>query len=435
MKLIESFVKTNPCYTRGKKMIVRGLMLHSVGCSQPSARKFMPRFDSTEAKVCVHAFIDAETGEIYQTLPWEYKAWHCGGSGNGTHIGVEMCEPRCIAYGAGMHFTCADEAREGAGESVRRTLHAAVELFAFLCRQYGLDPLGDGVIVSHKEGHDRGIASGHGDPEHLFRQLQMDYTMDDFRKAVAAALGETKEETEKEVGDIVILSADAVYYSGKAMPDWVKNDRWVIRSITDDRAVLGKNVSGSHEINSPVNLKYLTVCSDGEKMTNGSEMGDKKLHAAEFVPAGSISENGEMHVSDRGVELIARYEGCRLEAYKCPAGVWTIGYRHTAGVQPGQTLPSKEAAKVLLKEDLRKYGGYVNECVNKGHITFPLTQNQFDALTSFCYNCGNGALQKLVSGRDASVIADKLLLYNKAGGREFAGLTKRREDERALFLT
>ncbi len=231
------------------------------------------------------------------------------------------------------------------------------------------------------------------------------------------------------------MSADAVYYSGKAMPDWVKNDRWVIRSITDDRAVLGKNVSGSHEINSPVNLKYLTVCSDGEKMTNGSEMGDKKLHAAEFVPAGSISENGEMHVSDRGVELIARYEGCRLEAYKCPAGVWTIGYGHTAGVQPGQTLPSKEAAKVLLKEDLRKYGGYVNECVNKGHITFPLTQNQFDALTSFCYNCGNGALQKLVSGRDASVIADKLLLYNKAGGREFAGLTKRREDERALFLT
>ena len=140
-------------------------------------------------------------------------------------------------------------------------------------------------------------------------------------------------------------------------------------------------------------------------------------------------------VSDGDVELIAKYEGCRLKAYLCPAGVWAIGYGHTAGVEKGQTLPSKDAAKALLKEDLKKYGGYVNDCVKKGLIKFPLTQDQFDALTSFCYNCGNGSLQKLVADRSAAEVADKLLLYNKGGEKVLPGLTKRREEERALFLS
>lgn len=142
----------------------------------------------------------------------------------------------------------------------------------------------------------------------------------------------------------------------------------------------------------------------------------------------------EMRITENGVELIARYEGCRLQAYKCPAGVWTIGYGHTAGVQPENTLPSEAEAKKLLKEDLKKYGDYVNACVRKGQIRFPLNQSMFDALTSFCYNCGNGSLQKLVDGRDAGTVADKMLLYNKGGGRELPGLTKRRKEERELFL-
>ncbi len=141
-----------------------------------------------------------------------------------------------------------------------------------------------------------------------------------------------------------------------------------------------------------------------------------------------------MEVSNNGVELVAKFEGCRLEAYKCPAGVWTIGYGHTAGVKPGDKLPSQEQAKALLREDLRKYGDYVNNCVKKGLIGFELTQNQFDALTSFCYNCGNGSLQKLVSGRDAGTIAEKILLYNKGGGKVLEGLVRRRKEERELFL-
>ena len=166
-------------------------MLHSVGCPQPSAQVFVNSWNSADKSVCVHAFIDANTGDVYQTLPWEYRGWHCGsgpnGSGNNTHIGVEMCEPACIRYTGGARFTCSNV--EEARAAVRRTYESAVQLFAELCERFRLDPLTDGVILSHEEGHKRGIASNHGDPVHLWNQLNMGYTMDGFRKAVKAAMG------------------------------------------------------------------------------------------------------------------------------------------------------------------------------------------------------------------------------------------------------
>ena len=99
---------------------------------------------------------------------------------------MEMCEPACIKYTGGSSFTCSDLATARA--CAERTYQAAVELFAMLCKQYSLNPLADGVVISHKEGHARGIASNHGDPEHLWTQLGMGYTMDTFRKAVKAAM-------------------------------------------------------------------------------------------------------------------------------------------------------------------------------------------------------------------------------------------------------
>ena len=194
MKLVESILTKNPCYTAGRKITVKGLMLHSVGCNQPKASVFINSWNSASYdRACVHGFIDANDGTIYQTLPWNHRGWHCGsggkGSGNNTHIGVEMCEPACIKYTGGSSFTCSDTATAKA--CAERTYQAAVELFAMLCKEYGLDPLADGVVISHKEGHSRGIASNHGDPEHLWTQLKMGYTMDTFRKAVKAAMGGT----------------------------------------------------------------------------------------------------------------------------------------------------------------------------------------------------------------------------------------------------
>ena len=188
MKIVQSLLTLNPCYTAGRKITVKGLMLHSVGCPQPSASVFIKNWNRGDYnKACVHAFIDANTGTVYQTLPWEHRGWHGGGSSNNTHVGVEMCEPRCIKYTSGSTFTCSD--MTAAREATERTYLAAVELFAMLCEKYSLDPLAPGVILSHKEGHARGIASNHGDPEHLWAQLGMGYTMDAFRKAVKQEMG------------------------------------------------------------------------------------------------------------------------------------------------------------------------------------------------------------------------------------------------------
>ena len=188
MKLIENILTKNPCYTAGRKITVKGLMLHSVGCAQPSASVFINNWNSASFdRACVHGFIDGNDGTVYQTLPWDHRGWHAGGAANNTHIGVEMCEPACIKYTGGATFTCSntDEARACA----QRTYNSAVELFAMLCEKFKLDPLGDGVIISHAEGAKRGVASNHGDPDHLWRQLGMSLTMDTFRKDVKAKMG------------------------------------------------------------------------------------------------------------------------------------------------------------------------------------------------------------------------------------------------------
>lgn len=187
MKLIQSILTKNPCYTAGKKITVKGLMLHSVGTPQPSANVFIKIFNSSNYKnACVHGFIDANDGTVYQTLPWNHRGWHCGGKANNTHIGIEMCEPKSIKYTGGSTFVCTD--RNSAIAAVKRTYESAVLLFAMLCKQYDLNPMADGVIISHKEGNKRGLASAHGDPEHLWNGLNIGYTMDGFRKDVKAAM-------------------------------------------------------------------------------------------------------------------------------------------------------------------------------------------------------------------------------------------------------
>lgn len=188
MKIVESILTKNPCFTANRKITVKGLMLHSVGCPQPSASVFVKNWNSSSHNSsCVHAFIDGNDGTIYQTLPWNHRGWHAGGSANNTHIGVEMCEPSCIKYVGGANFTCSDVTTAKA--VAKRTYDAAVELFAKLCKDYNLNPTADGVIISHSEGYKRGVASGHADPEHLWKQLGLSFTMNTFREAVRAKMG------------------------------------------------------------------------------------------------------------------------------------------------------------------------------------------------------------------------------------------------------
>lgn len=185
MKIVQNILTNNPCYKTGKKITVKGLMLHSVGCPQPSAAVFLKNWNRADYnRACVHAFVDGNNGYVYQTLPWNHRGWHGGGKCNDTHIGVEMCEPSQIKYISGTTITCTDKAKAKA--VVQRTYDTSVALFAHLCAKYSLDPMTD--IISHKEGGAKGIASNHSDPEHLWKQLGMGYTMDTFRKAVKTAM-------------------------------------------------------------------------------------------------------------------------------------------------------------------------------------------------------------------------------------------------------
>lgn len=135
-----------------------------------------------------------------------------------------------------------------------------------------------------------------------------------------------------------------------------------------------------------------------------------------------------MNISKKGLDLIKSFEGCHLNAYRCPANVWTIGWGHTAGVYEGMKI-TQEQADAFLVEDMRKYENYVNA------TGLSLNQNQFDALVSFTYNCGNGNLKTLIKNRTLAQIADALLLYNKGGGKVLNGLVRRRKAERELFLS
>ena len=186
MQIIPAFVTQNKCYQAGAPLTPRGIMLHSVGTPQPNAAVMaqnLNQYRPNGQSVCVHAFVQRD-GAVYQTLPWTVQAWHCGGSANRTHIGVEMTEPASIVYTGGASWRDLDPAATEA--HVRGTYAAAVELFAQLCEQYALAPQEDGVIISHAEGAARGIASAHADPTHLWRAFGM--TMDGFRADVAAAM-------------------------------------------------------------------------------------------------------------------------------------------------------------------------------------------------------------------------------------------------------
>ncbi|MBH3360774.1 lysozyme [Pseudomonas guariconensis] len=140
-----------------------------------------------------------------------------------------------------------------------------------------------------------------------------------------------------------------------------------------------------------------------------------------------------MRTSQRGLSIIKSFEGLRLQAYKDAVGVWTIGYGTTRGVNAGMKI-SKEQAERMLLNDVQRFEPEIERLVG-----VPLSQNQWDALVSFTYNLGaanlesSTLLRKLNAG-DYAGAADQFQRWNKAGGKVLAGLTRRREAERALFL-
>ena len=139
-----------------------------------------------------------------------------------------------------------------------------------------------------------------------------------------------------------------------------------------------------------------------------------------------------MRTGPQGIELIRHFEGCRLDAYLCPAGVWTIGYGHTANVKEGDNI-DQEAAEAFLIEDLENFEQAVTRMVE-----VPLTQQQFDALVSWTFNLGAGNLAESTLLRKLNNyqyvdVPEQMMRWVRAGGQVLDGLVRRRAAEAALF--
>ena len=181
MRLRQQLLTKNDCYKAGRTIQVKGVMVHSTGANNPKVCRYVPgdaemglntadnHWDRPDLTKCVHAFVgkfaDGGVGTV-QTLPWTHRGWHAGGAANNTHIGFEICED---GLENPVYFA--------------QVYQEAAELTAMLCRQYGLDPLADGVVICHQEGFRRGVASNHADVLHWFPK--MGKPMDDFRAEVA----------------------------------------------------------------------------------------------------------------------------------------------------------------------------------------------------------------------------------------------------------
>ena len=246
MQIIQAFVTQNPLYQQYTKIPVRKLVLHSVGCPQPSAAVFARQWQT--ARYFAHAVLQAD-GTVYQVAPWDCRLMHVGAA-NAYSIGVEMTEPDCIRYTGGATFVCSDRARALA--QVTGTYNTAVALFAQLCAQFGLDPRSD--IVSHAEASAMGIGTDHADPEHLWRQLDTGYTMDGFRRDVAEAM---KNGAREEALDM------PRYDSVAEMPQWARAG--VQRLI--DRGVLSGVGNGKLDLSMDmirglvIGTKYAAACN------------------------------------------------------------------------------------------------------------------------------------------------------------------------------
>ena len=227
MKINKLFLTNNDCYKAGKKIAVKGIMVHSTGANNPWLKRYLPD-DGKIGKnqygnhwntarpggiqVCVHGFIGKlADGSVatYQTLPWNHRGWHAGGSANDTHIGFEICED---GLSDATYFNA--------------VYKEAVELCAYLCKEYGLT---EKDIICHSEGYKKGIASNHADVMHWFPKHGK--SMDTFRTDVKKLL-EKKEELTS-VNDIVWELSHRGIISDTAL--WLKkleedqNSYWLAR--------------------------------------------------------------------------------------------------------------------------------------------------------------------------------------------------------------
>lgn len=290
--LKSKFMTRNDCYTAGRKITPKGIMVHSTATPGVMAADWFSRWNKSykageiKRQVCVHAFLDDK--EVWQYLPWNHRGWHSGGDANNTHIGFEICEPGGFSYSGGSTMVGYDVKKNEA--YFRAAFKNAVDLCVYLCRQYGLT---EKDIISHAEGNKKGIASNHSDVGHWFPKHGEN--MDSFRAAVKKSLvSEIHKETvgEFEVGDIVEIksSAGRYYPGGSGIPSWAKGSYHLITQTQSvgkpvvkggkTCVLLGKKINinsweDSSGIMTWIDKDFLNLISKGVKAETGAFEGQK----------------------------------------------------------------------------------------------------------------------------------------------------------------
>ena len=233
----QNFVTQNRTFHTPQRIVPRGIMLHSVGTPQPRSDVFIRNMNTQTAATSWHGIIDPE-GNVTQTLEWTMRAWHAGGGANNTHIGIEMTEPSTIRYTSGANFV--DNNSQATGAHVRATYETAIKLFAYLCKEFGLNPLADGVIISHSEGHRRGVASNHADVEHLWSRFGL--SMNGFRRDVA-------EEMDREEA-VEVIKVEKRFEKVEELPLWARPyiERLQNKRATDGLPVLRGDENGNLDL-------------------------------------------------------------------------------------------------------------------------------------------------------------------------------------------
>ena len=221
MDLRKCLLTKNACYKAGERITPIGVMWHSTGANNPNLKRYVQpddgklgvnpngndwnRLKPDGRSVCVHAFIGKDKNGVvctYQTLPWNYRGWHCGGAGNDRYISFEICED---ALNDRSYFNA--------------VYKEAVEFTAYLCKLHGFNPKGKNVIICHQDGYRLGIASNHSDVYHWFNKFGK--TMDDVRNDVAKAMSGDFEVSTG--GSSSSGSSSSSGYSGNSIVDYLNS--------------------------------------------------------------------------------------------------------------------------------------------------------------------------------------------------------------------
>ena len=246
MKLRQQFLTQNDCFKTGRTIVPKGVMVHSTGANNPNVARYVPGDDEIGHNTggshwnkpgmtkCVHGFVGKFAGGgvgTVQTLPWTCRGWHAGGAANNTHIGFEICED---GLDNPDYFSA--------------VYQEAVELTAYLSKEFGLDPLADGVVICHQEGYQRGVASNHADVLHWFPK--MGKAMDDFRADVARAMKGGDTVTQEQFN--AMMDAWLAGLAGRGANSWSQ----AARSWAEARGIISGNGSGE--------MQYQKFCTREE---------------------------------------------------------------------------------------------------------------------------------------------------------------------------